>query len=129
MTALVLALVFFLSSFGLLFFMRLWLRQQGASPRDQAILSFILMGGALLGVWLSLKFQFELRPGVRHVGAPLPLVIFRQEGDQWTGHPHSRPVMAVTAMANSATVAAALAGPWILWFALRKSAHRSGPTS
>ncbi|HAB16422.1 MAG TPA: hypothetical protein DCE44_08225, partial [Verrucomicrobiales bacterium] len=53
-------------------------------------------------------------------GAPLPLVVFHKEGERWVDFPHSRPVMAVVAMANAATVAAALAGPWVLWFALRR---------
>jgi hypothetical protein len=120
-TALVLALVFLAGSFGLLLFMRLWLRRRQANPRDQAILSFIVIGGALLGVWLSLRVEYAVGPNVRFSGAPLPLVVFHKEGDHWVDIPHARPVMAVVAMANAATVAAALAGPWVLWLALRRT--------
>lgn len=116
--ALGLALFFLISCFALLFLMRQWLRGQQAPPRIQAAFSLVVILGSLLGVWLSLRLEYPVGPELRFAGAPLPLVVFRNEDGQWIDYVHPRPVMAFLLMANAALCAATLAGPLVLWQAL-----------
>ena len=116
--ALGLALSFLTGCFALLFLMRQWLRRQQAAPRVQAAFSLIVILGSLLGVWLSLRLEYPAGPQLRFAGAPLPLVVFKNEGGQWVDYVHPRPVMAFLLMANCALCATTLAGPLVLWQAL-----------
>jgi hypothetical protein len=118
--ALGLALFFLIGCFVLLFLMRQWLRGQQAPPRIQAAFSLVVILGSLLGVWLSLRLEYQAGPQLRFAGAPLPLVVFKNEGGQWVDFVHPRPVMAFLLMANCALCAATLAGPLVLWQALRR---------
>lgn len=113
-----LALSFLTGCFALLFLMRQWLRRQQAAPRIQAAFSLIVILGSLLGVWLSLRLEYPAGPQLRFAGAPLPLVIFKNEGGQWVDYVHPRPVMAFLLMANCALCATTLAGLLVLWQAL-----------
>jgi len=122
--ALGLALFFAISCFALLFLMRQWLRRQNASPGIQGAFSLIVLFGSLIGVWLSLRVQYPVGNGLRFAGAPLPLVVFRQEGGRWVDYPHARPAMAALLVANSALVSATLAGPLVLWFGLSRRSIR-----
>lgn len=125
--ALGLGLFFLLGCFLLLFFMRQWLRRQKASAGVQGAFSLIVIFGSLLGVGLSLRLNYPVSPTLRFAGAPLPLVIFQWENGQWVDYPHPRPVMAVLLMANAAVCSAALAGPLMLWFTLRRPSASTTP--
>jgi hypothetical protein len=122
-----LALFFLLGCFTLLFLMRQWLRRQGARPGVQGAFSLVVIFGSLLGVWLSLRLQYPVGPSLRFAGAPLPLVIFQKENERWIDYPHPRPAMALLLMANAALTATALAGPLVLWQALRQRPSTSAP--
>ncbi len=115
-----LALFFLLGCFTLLFLMRQWLRRQGARPGVQGAFSLVVIFGSVLGVWLSLRFQYPVGPSLRFAGAPLPLVVFQKENGRWLDYPHPRPAMALLLMANAALTATALAGPLVLWQAISK---------
>lgn len=121
--ALLLPILFAVACFGLLVFMRQWLRAQRASPRTHGVFSVVILLGALLGVGLSLKLEYPLGEGKRVVGAPLPVLLQKLEAGQWKDYPPPRPVIGALVVANSAISAAALAGPLFLVLALRGQAR------
>lgn len=124
--ALLLPLIFVLGCFALLVVMRQWLRLQKASPRTHAIFSLASLLGALLGVGLSLKFQYALGDGKRVTGAPLPVLLQKLEDGRWHDFPPPRHVVAALVVANSALTATAIAGPLFLLLALRSAPRSSG---
>ncbi len=125
--ALLLPAIFTIGCFGLLVFMRQWLRLQRASPRAHTAFSLVVLGGALLGVGLSLKLSYPLGEGKRVTGAPLPVLLQKLEDGRWQDFPPPRHVIGALVVANSAITSAALAGPLFLALALRQGARPPRP--
>jgi hypothetical protein len=121
--ALLIPTVFIVTCLTLLIVMRQWLRRQNVSPRTHGAFSLAILLGAMLGVWLSLRFEYPLGNDKRVTGAPLPVVLAKKEGDVWTSFPPPRHVLASLVVANSAITASVLAGPLFLFLALRRSSR------
>ncbi len=119
--ALLLPVCFAVACFGLLVFMRQWLRKMRATPRAHGAFSLTILGGALLGVALSLKCSYALGEGKRVTGVPLPVLLQKLEEGQWRDFSPARHVVGALVVANSAIVSAALGGPVFLFLMLRTS--------
>lgn len=119
--ALLLPVCFAVACFGLLVFMRQWLRKLRATPRAHGLFSVTILGGALLGVALSLKCSYALGEGKRVTGVPLPVLLQKLEDGRWQDFPPPRHVVGALVVANSAIVSVALGGPVFLLLMLRTS--------
>jgi hypothetical protein len=125
--AFLLPFLFIVGCLTLLSVMRHWLRLQNVSGRTQGAFSLFILLGALLGVGLSLKFEYPLGEDKRVTGAPLPVILQKLEANRWNAFPPPRPILAALVVANSAITATVIAGPLFLLLSLRRSPRPPAP--
>lgn len=67
------------------------------------MLGFALAASSALavGVWLGVFHQFQLNDHIRIQGAPVPLVIFVHENQNWTDYVKPKPIGYICMAANT----------------------------